>query len=399
MKKNKTTNQIIEYLFRNHHATRVDIHKYLDISPAAVTKLVKQLIDNGSVVETGDEISQTEGAGRNKQIISLNKQIGDYLGVSFTLEGLGICLCNINGSILDRKFIDYDELRQFNLNTLIISEIKNIISKNKHYRILGVGFAIPGHFDSKQEKIISNNPMWNSFNLKQIQKDINLPVIAENNVESMANAKYLFDCTNLAEKFIFLHVGYGIYSAFIEPRHLHPKNNYSVGEIGHSVVKPNGFKCECGKKGCLQTYISESWLIKRTKMLYNLANNTVLSELVKNENEINLKTILNAYKLNDNYIVNMLDEGINYLGISISNLLMIYDADTIYINSPLLQIQNFHDQILNVIHDQLKFVNTKKETKVKILKYDKYNGALGGCALVALSQVIRNPHYKNITLE
>lgn len=397
MQKNKTINKIIEYLFRNPNTTRVDLHKYLDISPAAVTKLVKQLIDSDFIVETGDEISQSTGAGRNKQIISLNKRIGNYIGVSFTLEGLGICLCDLMGGIISKNFIDYIDLKEKDLNNLIISEIIKLKkAKISNLPILGVGFAIPGHFDSKNSKLISNNPMWNNFDLNQIQQSIKLPVIADNNVESMADAKYLFNSKNLNEKFIFLNVGYGIYSAFIEPDNLHPKNNYSVGEIGHSVVKLNGFKCECGKNGCLQTYISESWLIKRAKLLYNLANNTVLLELVKNIDQIDLDAIFKAYKLNDPYIVNMLDEGIDYLGISISNLLMIYDADTIYINSPILQSEYFHDKLLNIIHNQLKFINTKKATKVHILKYDKYRGAIGGCALVALAEVIKNPYYQSI---
>lgn len=398
MKKTNTINQTIKYLFLNHSATRVDLHKYLNISPAAVSNIVKQLIDDDIIVETGSEISKQEGAGRNKQIISLNKKIGVYLGISFTLEGMAICICNALGELLNQKFIPFAEFSTVDLNKIIINTVQNILNKQTKLKVLGLGIAIPGHYDAKKHKLISNNKMWDKFDMLTIQESLNIPVLAENNVESMALARYLFLNQKPNEKFVFLNIGYGIYASFIEPNNIHPKDNYSVGEIGHSIVKLDGFQCECGKKGCLQTYISESWLIKRAKLLYNLAENTVLHELVKNINEINLDTILKAYRLNDNFIVNMLNKGIQYLSISISNLLMLYDADTIYINSPILQKEPFKSKLLSLINNQLKFINTKKKTQINILDYDKYTGALGGCALVAMSEVIKDPKYRMITI-
>lgn len=399
MQETNTLNKIIEYLYRNQYATRVDLHKYLHISSAAVSKIIKQLIKEKIVIDTGNKILQKDGAGRGKEIISLNKQIGDYIGISFTLAGLAIVLTDLKIKIIDKIFIKYDKIKKFNLNDLIVKNVKIMIKRNPHKKILGVGLAIPGHYDSKKCQLVSNNQMWKNFNLKTIKEKVNLPVIAENNVESMANAHYLFDHDlKLNEKFIFLNIGYGIYSAFIEPNNIHPKKNYAVGEIGHTIIDPNGFQCECGKKGCLQTYISESWLLKRAKEFFKLSNNTILHQLVSDKSKITFDTILAAYKLHDTYVVGMLDTGIKYLGITISNLLMVYDADVIYLNGFIVEVPAFKQKLLDYISSQLQFINSKKKTKIKVLSNNKYEGALGGCSLVALSQVIKNPNYKKITL-
>ncbi|MBP2057583.1 putative NBD/HSP70 family sugar kinase [Lactobacillus colini] len=398
MKRTQTINRTIKYLLINHHTTRVDLHTYLGISSAAVSNIVKQLIDNNIIIETGSAISKQEGAGRNKQIISLNKKIGYYIGVSFTLEGLAVCICNALGEKIDQQFLDYSSFLNKDINLLIINLVQKLLSKHSDLKVLGIGIAIPGHYNSKDHKLISNNKMWDMFNLPMIKSYLNLPIIAENNVESMALARHLFNGDNNIEKFIFFNIGYGIFASFIDPNNIHPKTNYSVGEIGHSIVKLNGFQCECGKKGCLQTYISETWLLKKARLLYNLADNTVIRELVKNINDVTLDTIFKAYKLNDEYIVNMLNEGMQYLSISISNLLMTYDADTIYLNSPLLQEEPFYSKLLPLINEQLRFVNTQKKTKINILKYDKYSGAIGGCALVAMSELIKDEKYYGIAL-
>lgn len=399
MQETNTTTQTIEYLYRNRHATRVDLHKYLHVTPAAVSKIVKQLIDDHIVVETGQQISQKEGAGRSKRIISLSKQIGNYLGVSFNLAGLALVLTTIYGEIIDKIFIPYSKMKKYDLNQLVTDQIKLLISQNPNGNPLGVGFAIPGHYNADQHKLVSNNQMWKSFDLETIQKQVNLPMLAENNVESMADAHYLFS-NDLAKKdnFIFFHIGYGIYSAFIEPGKLHPKRNYSVGEVGHTIIDPNGFQCECGKKGCLQTYSSHTWLLKRARNFYDLSENTVLHQLVSDKSKITFNTLLSAYKLNDPYTVDMLDTSIKYLGIIISNLLMVYDADVIYLNGFIVQVPKFKNKLLRFISNQLKFINSQKQTRIEVLPEDKYRGAVGGCALVALSQVIQNPNYQEITL-
>lgn len=399
MQETNTTTQTIEYLYRNQHATRVDLHKYLHVTPAAVSKIVKQLIDDHIVVETGQQISQKEGAGRSKRIISLSKKIGNYLGVSFNLAGLALVLTTIYGEIIDKIFIPYSKMKKYDLNQLVTDQIKLLISQNPNGNPLGVGFAIPGHYNADQHKLVSNNQMWKSFDLETIQKQVNLPMLAENNVESMADAHYLFS-NDLAKKdnFIFFHIGYGIYSSFIEPGKLHPKRNYSVGEVGHTIIDPNGFQCECGKKGCLQTYSSHTWLLKRARNFYDLSENTVLHQLVSDKSKITFNTLLSAYKLNDPYTVDMLDTSIKYLGIIISNLLMVYDADVIYLNGFIVQVPEFKNKLLRFISNQLKFINSQKQTRIEVLPEDKYRGAVGGCALVALSQVIQNPNYQEITL-
>jgi len=223
-------------------------------------------------------------------------------------------------------------------------------------------------------------------------------VLAENNVESMALSRYLFSADDSPEKFLFLQVGFGLYCAFLEPNNLHPKQNYYIGEIGHTVVNPDGALCECGKRGCLQTYISETWLVKRAKQLFELSNTSVMHSLVHNIDEIDLNTVLAAFDLGDPYITNTLDRGIEYLGISVANLLMMCDADAIYINSRILQRPDFNQRVTETIANQLKFIPTKKNTAVKILPYEETRGALGACALAAFAQVVRNESYHAIVL-
>ena len=105
------------------------------------------------------------------------------------------------------------------------------------------------------------------------------------------------------------------------------------------TVQPDGELCECGKRGCLQTYASESWLIRKARLLYQSTPSTYLHQLVKNENEITLQTILNAYELGDDIIVKLISAAIQSIAIAITNLNMIIDSDRVFIHGELFESQ------------------------------------------------------------
>jgi len=395
---NNNYTKIVQYLYRHPRATRTDIYQGTGITPATVSQTVATLIADDLVLETGLEVTKTKGSGRKQKVISLNASYGTLLGIDFTLAGMTAVLTDITGHVLDSQTRAYTAIAGKPINDSIVAIAQKLIVTHQDWPILGVGLSIPGHYSVEQHSIISNNPMWDDFDLQSIRNQLGLPVLAENNVESMALSRYLFSADDSPEKFLFLQVGFGLYCAFLEPNNLHPKQNYYIGEIGHTVVNPDGALCECGKRGCLQTYISETWLVKRAKQLFELSNTSVMHSLVHNIDEIDLNTVLAAFDLGDPYITNTLDRGIEYLGISVANLLMMCDADAIYINSRILQRPDFNQRVTETIANQLKFIPTKKNTAVKILPYEETRGALGACALAAFAQVVRNESYHAIVL-
>ncbi|WP_057817241.1 ROK family transcriptional regulator [Schleiferilactobacillus perolens] len=387
----------VQFIYRHPHATRTEIYKGTGMTPATVSQTVAQLITENMVVETGQEVSGT-GSGRKQKVIELNQNFGYCIGVDFSLSGMATFVCDILGNPLSSNLTPYEQVQNQDINGLIAEKINSIVKNYPHHKFLGVGVAIPGHYDGEHQTIISNNPMWNTFDLSKIRLAISLPILAENNIESMALARFLFDSANTPDKFLFLHSGYGLYAAFIEPNSLHPKRNYYIGEIGHTVVNPDGFQCECGKRGCLQTYISETWILKKARLLYRNSNTTVLRSLVADPTKINLDTVLAAYDLGDSFITQSLNQAVRYLGISVANLLMMCDADAIYLNSRILQKPEFHQQISETISTQLTFIPTKKNTTVAILPYQETAAARGACALVALAKVVQNSAYADIML-
>lgn len=390
----KNRSIVIQHLYRHPETSRIEISKLTGLTPATITKITGELIDENIVIETGNEVSGNSGSGRKQKIIKLNKDNAVFIGVEVNVNGIFAVATNLIGEgLVEEKITNSYDIK--NINTEITSLIKKIINKINYRKICGVGIAIPGHFDTENKSIISNNQRWAYFNLLEISNKFNFPFIAENNIKSMAIGEYLFNVQSSPENFLFFHIGAGIFCSFFQSKNLGFNSNYYLGEIGHTVVDINGPKCECGKQGCLQTYISNSWLLKRARFLFDYAQNTTLKSLVNQSENINLATIIHAYELGDIYINNQIDLGLKLLATSIANSLILQDAKKIYINSELLNHNSFRIKLINYVKKQLSFMPTEKNTFIEVLNYNIYRGARGASALASLRFFIKHTGYSN----
>lgn len=384
----QTSGRILETIYRHKQASRTLISKELGITPATVTNTLTHLLSIKKVIETGDQIRALKGSGRSQRLITINKDYKYFIGIEINMKGIFLTTTDTFGnwsSDNSRSITDYNPQ---NINAIIIQLIEETLNDHHTHICGGIGIAIPGHFDTDSAKIISNNTKWKHFHLTEIQNVIPIPIFLENNINCMALSEYLFHSERSPEQFLFIHIGPGLFCSFFEKQHILENKNFYIGEIGHTVVNPNGPTCECGKRGCLQTYISDSWLIQSAQFLLENAQNTVIKTLVSSPSELSLDTIYNAYLLGDHFIIDKIESGLQFLATSIANTLIIYDSQKIYINSQLLNYPGFADQLIKQIHDQLQFIPTKRNLNIEILPVNPYKGARGAAALAVYSNFI-----------
>ena len=102
--------------------------------------------------------------------------------------------------------------------------------------------------------------------------------------------------------------------------------------------------------------------------------------------------MIDAYTLGDSFIIDKIESGIQFLAISISNTLIIYDSNKIFINSELLNKLNFKTKLIELIEKQLHFIPSKRDLEIQILDFNLYRGARGACSLVAYHRLIQASH-------
>lgn len=391
---NQHISTVLEFLYRNRHTSRIEISNSTGLTPALITSITGDLFKKNLIEETGDE--KSEGSGRKRKILTLSKDFGYFLGIEFNVSGIYVMVTDLIGNEISKSHFTFNGENNDHLNKEIIDQINLCTQDIDHSQIIGAGIALPGHYDYSNKKIVSNNLAWKCFDLDEIKKHFSFPFIVNNNVECMSLGEYLFHPDESPEDFLFYHIGYGIYCSCFHAEQLRISENYYIGEVGHIVVDINGPQCECGKNGCLQTYISESWLIKNGKYLFRESSNSILKSLVATEDEITLDTIITAYKLGDPYFIKTINLGLSLLSTSVANILMLHECDKIYLNSKLFSYKAFQEQLISLIQKQLEFIPDDHgiNMQIEIVDFNQYRGANSACALASFAFFIKSSDFE-----
>lgn len=382
---------ILDKIYAERPISRIDIAKDTGITPATVSTITADLLEEESIVETG-QMNNQPTAGRKKILLDIPKERFYFVGSEISESRFSFVLTDNTGDVITReKHYPSDQLSMHSV-TDYIQALKAFLSPfNQQVRAIGV--SLPGHYNQqKPDEILTNNKRWEHFNLKTLQAAFSQPMYFDNNVNAMTIAKRLFTTDIQSENFIYFHVGHGMHYSYMFENKLYRKDNFLIGEMGHTIVNPEGELCECGKYGCLQTYASETWLMKKARLVYDANQTTFLRELSNNKEALTMDDLLTAAKLGDRTITTLLHQAIKYLAVSLTNLNMMIDAEKVYVHGKLFK----YTPLIDLLHEQLSFKPLLKgfeqRQDVLVEPYNSFNGAVGGAAIAITYDLIAFPH-------
>ena len=129
--------------------------------------------------------------------------------------------------------------------------------------LVGVGIGAPNgnYFTGGIEN--PPNLKWGSVNLVKIADQFfNLPAALTNDANAAALGEMQFGTAQGMKNFIEVTLGTGLGSGIIVNGNLVYGHDGVAGEMGHVIVVKGGRLCGCGRRGCLETYVSAPGLIR-----------------------------------------------------------------------------------------------------------------------------------------
>lgn len=244
--------------------SRRDAAKITGLSPAAVTKLARPMLDSGYLVEHDGYI---EGPGRPLVPLSVAADRHYAAGIKVTggeLIGVLVDLrAEVRASV--RTPLETTSVRA---TVAGISELAQRLLTHcpgRREDVLGIGIGVCGHVDG-QAGVVRYAPVlgWREIPLaSMVAQQTGLAAVIENDVNALAIAEHWFGSARGERNFVLVTVGSGVGCALIINGELWRGVSGAAGEFGHTPVSPKGPWCHCGRKGCLESLISDDAIVQR----------------------------------------------------------------------------------------------------------------------------------------
>ncbi|WP_457636360.1 ROK family protein [Persephonella sp.] len=249
----------------------------------------------------------------------------------------------------------------------ILAEIKNLC-KNFHPKSLGIGIA--GLYDKKTGRLTAspNIKFLEGIDLKEIlEEELDLPVVIENDASAAAYGEYMYGAGKGGKIVVCLTLGTGLGGGVVINGELISGVSGSGMEIGHTTVDLNGWRCHCGRKGCLEAYVSSYGL---ERFYFFLTDQSIpSSQIIILANEGKLEAM------------KALEEFARHLSVGLMNILHIFNPDRVIIGGG---IPEYYPAVVDLAVSELKKIAFElpfRDVKIKKADLGEYSGAFGAMAL------------------
>lgn len=199
----------------------------------------------------------------------------------------------------------------------IVNAIKQLLKDNNFRKedIVGVGIGAPGMVDSVNGVItFAGNLNWYDLPVKKLlEEGLNLPVRVTNDASAAALAEAKFGAGRKYNSFLMVTLGTGVGSGIVINGKLYEGNFGKGAEFGHSLLVMNGRECGCGRKGCLEAYVSATALTKDIEKMMNMHPDSIMWDISKEHGLIDAKVAFIAAQRGDKYALDLVDAYVSHL--------------------------------------------------------------------------------------
>ena len=314
---------VLWWLYLSQPRSRQELGAATGLSAASVTNVIRELIDEGIVIETG--LAESDG-GRPRAMLGMNPRYGYVIGVDIGETRTRVELFDL--TMTERAKAEYplDRAAEHDVAVVvgqIASGLDTVLADSGIDReaILGVGIGVPGIIERGAEVLVHGQTYgWDAVPLeKLLRAHTDLPLRFDNGAKTMGRAELWFGAGRGARNAVMVLVGSGVGASLISGGATYQGATSSAAEFGHVTVAVGGRKCRCGASGCLEAYAGAAAILERYGR-----------PMAANDQELALAELIGAADTSPSAAA-ILDETAQYLGAGIGTLINLFNPERIIV--------------------------------------------------------------------
>ncbi len=314
----KQTNRglVLKMVSAESGLSRNTIANSIGLTKMAISNIVTELIEYGYLVET--RAAQVSGAGRNPVLLDSAPQAPLVAGVYLSRDSLSVICTDLK---LQEKYRRSVPLRDETAESLRdkLRELTKEMLDAQTRQILAIGISAIGLLDTRAGLLLNPRNFFGirNFPIVRLLKEwYDLPVFLHNDMKAAALAEKLFGSRKEVDNFIYLGITNGIGSGIISEGQLFRDSRDTAGEIGHLSVDMSGPVCNCGRRGCLETYAGMPVVLKRLRKACDMPSLTAAQ----------LETVADDWRA-----IPIFEDMVDRLAFALTDMINLLDTDMIII--------------------------------------------------------------------
>lgn len=318
--------------------SRVELARQLQLTRAAMTEIVSDLLSAGIV----REMEAHRQAGRHPIALEINPDLGRVIGMDIGATHLSLLLADFSARVLQEIETPID-IREGPDSILATAEeqVNNLLRlagvSRDEIAALGVGVPGPLDMETGTVRIPPIMPGWDCYPIRDyFARLYSCPVALNNDAELGVLGEWAYGAGRGERNLVYVKVGTGVGSGLLLDGQIYRGSTGSAGEIGHITIDENGPECSCGNRGCLEAMSGGRAIANRASAAVLEGERTQLSSIPAEK--ITSRDVIIAARSGDLLAQQILIEAGHHLGTAIASMVNLFNPSMIVVGGNVAQI-------------------------------------------------------------
>lgn len=383
---------ILNLLYATGGMSRKEIAARLNLTPAAISQITSEMIDEGVLIET-KKVEGSSRMGRREVILEIDLTKFKVLCAYIPTRNLRVFCIDLAGNVYFSRDLRLDaKLSGEEVIDAVCEQMKvyvEQISPGERKWIIGAGLGIKGICDDKRGISIKSFGLWED-NLPvrdMVEKRLGIKALVNNDIRCIAYGDMLFNRHEDIQSMLFVKLGPLVGGAFVLDGGLLTGCSYHAMELGHFIVDPLGSVCRCGKRGCLETVIGFDVIANNLSLQYSASRLPILYQLTGGDKtKINMENIMESFDRDERVVVEMLDGALERFAFMLVDAIGLVDPQRITLYGLPFQSANF----VALLNGKIKALNHGEASAEIVISNRNLQLDYLGCASIVIKDFLAN---------
>ncbi|WP_435110419.1 ROK family transcriptional regulator [Nocardiopsis synnemataformans] len=370
--------------------SRVGLVEATGFTGATISTVVRRLIDDGLVLETGRAEST---GGKPRVLLRLNRESRYAVGVHIDPVGITYALIDLTGAVVSRMTRagvnrDEDPAETTSRMSRQVNALVEGAGVDRE-RVLGVGLVAPTGGLHRHPSLWH----WADYPVaEELEGAVGLPVVPGNDATAAALGEYWSGVVGGSSIFAAVYMGTGVGAGVLVNGIPYHGASGNAGEIGHVCLDVDGPLCWCGGRGCAEVVAGPAAVVAAARADEALARTADLTReggRVWPSVAAEFTAVVRAARRGQPTARALLDRSARHLAVAVRTLANLMDLDLLVLTGSSLAVAG--SVYLPVIQEELDrafFARAAHPVEVRMSTSAATAPAIGAAAMVLQTQLV-----------